>query len=510
MDEVNNIEDEIKLLRYMSIAHYILIITSIYLNIVGINEFYYSSKIYYGFLKYSIILVIIYIIFPTSLLIIVPIFKKNLQILNILKYLTFIFIIISFIVGLLKNISVWKSSTEAENFTKYCPYHYSVELINSFIEKDKSDSKICKMRTCFLYLIDDNKPLKYSYLCNFDSSYNFENKNVGKTYKRINEVGNEIVSNLYINCNKVKNITTTDKAFEKYINLCNKNIYYKCELFEHPKDKDSTSVNNQESCPALNYGKTAFLLSISFLVIDILCFVFLFYMEYLILKKTVYMIQFSPVEIKNDNQDTINSTIKNNDNQQNNNDIENNIPEFKKEATETIIVAEMRNNEELFITPRRIKEDDTNVSQKKESKIINLKAASNVKLLNLLDGEKGDLDSNENHLEIKINNNKFNENKRNKKLKFASNQETFFQSMDTVSIPIKSPINNNLKKSKAYLNTVNSFKEQQETQKNNQNNNQSINQNNEEDEKNNNNKDGNDIHATETKRIVINKLNFEK
>ena len=42
MDEVNNIEDEIKLLRYMSIAHYILIITSIYLNIVGISEFYYS------------------------------------------------------------------------------------------------------------------------------------------------------------------------------------------------------------------------------------------------------------------------------------------------------------------------------------------------------------------------------------------------------------------------------------------------------------------------------------
>ena len=144
-----NINNEIKLLRYISIAHFIIIITSIYLNILGINEFYYTSKIFYSFVKYSLILVIITIIIPTSLLIL-PLFKNNLKILILMKYLILSFIILISIDGILKNISVWKSSVEAESFTIYCPYHYTVELIDSLYEKGNINSEICKKRSCFL------------------------------------------------------------------------------------------------------------------------------------------------------------------------------------------------------------------------------------------------------------------------------------------------------------------------------------------------------------------------
>ena len=70
--------------------------------------------------------------------------------------------------------------------------------------------------------------------------------------------------------------------------MCNRNAYYKCELFENPKNEDFTSVNNKESCPGLSYEKTAFLLSISFLLIDIICFTFLFFGIFNSKKNSIY------------------------------------------------------------------------------------------------------------------------------------------------------------------------------------------------------------------------------
>lgn len=508
-EENNNILNEINLLRYISISHYIIIITSIYLNVVGVKEFFFSSKILYAFLKYSLILVIIFTAIPT-LLVLAPLFKKTLNYLIVLKYLTFAFLIISFIVGILKNISVWKTSSEADSFYSYCPYHYSIELVDSMIKKGKLNSDICKTRSCFLYSKNEEKSLGYSYLCNYDSSKDFESKNIGKKYARINEFGEEIDSDFYIKCRKIKDTSIDDQTFDKYLNLCNRIVFYKCELFENPKELDFTSVNNKESCPGNNYEKTAFLLSVSFLIIDIICYAFLFFVEYLFLKKIIYMLQFPQNGERKDNQGTVDSTVKNNNNQQcNNRDNNNNESEFKKEPTETIIVAEYRNNENLIISsPRKTENEEiiTKIAEnKKDISIANLKKTSNIKLLNLFGNDKAiDRKTNLNDLEININNGNFNENenRRNINIKLTTNQETVFQSFDIGTNIINSPINKKIKDAKIKLNTIDPENSQSQQIKY-QNQNQII----EEDEKENNAK-GADAKVIRTKKILIRKLHL--
>ena len=438
MNRIQNLNDEIKLLRFICIAHYLIIIVSLYLYFIGIKEFYYSSKIFYGFMNYSIVFIIIYIIIPSSLLLLaIPLLKKNIKFYKILKFLTFSFIIISFINGVLINVSVWKTSTEAGNFIVNCPYHFSQSLLSTIINKENNAdkdgySKICKTRICTLYSEDDTNDLPYKYLCNYNSLNDFKNKNDETIYKRINSEGNEISSNAFIQCSKIKNITFPDENIKKYLNLCDKNIFYNCELFEKPKEKDFNSVNNIEICPGKNYEKTAYLLSVSYALIDIICFTFLFFIEYLVVANLLNII-LSP-EANNQNMETINSTIKNKSNQQNSNNVNenNNTPEYQKEPTQTIIVATPQDNERIFITPKKIENEDdiiTKVTQKDENRIQNLKTTSNIKLLNLalVDSEKRDIyneneNENDNKKELKIRHHKENTNtkKRKKKLNITN------------------------------------------------------------------------------------------
>ena len=70
------------------------------------------------------------------------------------------------------------------------------------------------MRSCILNSINEDKSLGYSYLCNYDFSKDFQSKKIGKTYTRINEFGEKINSNLYIQCTKLKNISTNDETFK--------------------------------------------------------------------------------------------------------------------------------------------------------------------------------------------------------------------------------------------------------------------------------------------------------
>ena len=201
-------------------------------------------------------------------------------------------------------------------------------------------------------------------------------------------------------------------------------------LFQKPKKKDYTSVNNKDSCPGKNYSNTAYLIGISSILIDIICFFFVFFAEYLIIRKITNIIQLSKTNQKQD-QATINSTINKNEQQNDNN----NNQEFKREPTEIIIVASPDNHkDELIITLDRrnnerydknsvVENANTNLSNEKQQKIINLKSkSSNTKLLNFNFFESDPIDIDNNN-EIKLN--QKNENRDNKKI--ATNQETIFK-----------------------------------------------------------------------------------
>ena len=443
------LNDEIKLLRFICIAHYLIIIVSLYLYYMGLTQFYYSSKIYYGFMNYSLIFKIIYIFIPSLLLLLsIPSLKKNLKFFKFLKYLTFSILIISFIVGILICISVWKTSTEAVQFKFNCPYHFSQSLLKTIINKEKNKNgkdghyDICDVRICTLYSEDDTNDLSYNYLCNYNSLNDFEYKNDGTIYKRINSEGNEISSQSFIQCSKIKSNTFSDDEFIKnYLNLCNKNAYYNCALFEKPKENDINSVNNKELCPGINYEKTAYLLSVSFMLIDIICFDFLFFVEYIIM---INLIKISQIPEENsqirENVETINSTVKNKSNQQNSNINENNnTPEYQKEPTQTIIVAETRQNEneDILTTPIKSENDEmtTGITQKEGNRIQNLKTKSNIKLLNLalVDSEKRDI-YNENENGNENGNEDGNENDNNKKLKLNNRKESIKKKHKKINI----------------------------------------------------------------------------
>ena len=221
---INNASKEINIIRYVSIAHYIVIIISIYLNYLGTKKFYFSSEINYNILKYSMIFLIIFIIIPTLLLILVPIYKNTIQVINFLMILCYIFLLISFIIGLLINISIWITSSKAESFTANCPYHFNNSLLNIIMEKNNKKSEICENRKCILYSEND-EALGYSYICNFNSLNDFKSRNNGTIYKRINKEGNEISSNSFIKCSKL-NVSISEPIIENYLILCNDNEYF--------------------------------------------------------------------------------------------------------------------------------------------------------------------------------------------------------------------------------------------------------------------------------------------
>ena len=452
---IYNFEKEIKILRYINLSHYIVIIVSLYLYFIGNEEFYFTSKTLYIFHKYSLIFLILIIINPTLLIIAVPSYKNNKKAINSLKKFTFIFLFISFVIGLLINISIWKTSTGAKLFTKNCPFHFNESLLNSTLEKylkEKSknnDKKIrfCNIRNCLLYNEDENTPLGYSYICNYDSFADFKYKNNGTLYKRISSNNNVISSNEYIKCSKIKSISTNNNILLTYINLCEENTFYNCELFDKPKEEDVNSINNKESCPKSSYEKTAFLLGISYLLIDIICFSFLFLIKLFILIKMEYVLQLPPQnnERNKENQDTINSTI-NKNNQQNS---------FKKEKTITIIVGEenIKQNNELFIDTLNINSNTniTNITKKdiKKEKIKNLKSMSNLQILNINNISKDEIAicnnrNKKNILQLKINRfNEVNENKDKQILNHEKNRKIEITTIPMHSINIHNYDNDN-------------------------------------------------------------------
>ena len=278
---------EIKILKYISIAHIFFSIISICIHFIGLKKLYFISKILYSFFKYFSILIIFFITIPMTILFLL--YKRNNPSIKILRWIILYFLFIFLITGLLVNISSWKTSIEAELFIKNCPYHYNHSLvkliIDKYFKKNKNKSfKLCDERFCYLNTEVNNNSLSYNYICNYDSSKDFNYKNDGTLYKRIDLNGKEIISNIYISCTQIISILTSDESLFTYSNLCNHNIFYSCELFEQPKEKDITSINNKESCPELNYKIISYLLSSIILLIDLICFSFII-LELFSLKK---------------------------------------------------------------------------------------------------------------------------------------------------------------------------------------------------------------------------------
>lgn len=286
---LHTLNKEIKILKYINIAHIFFSILSICIHIIGFKKLYFISKILYNFFKYLSILIILFTAIPITILIFL--YKRNISSIKILRWIIFYFVFIFFIAGLLVNISAWKTSIEAESFIRNCPYHYNhfhlEQIIDKYFKNNKNKNfRFCDERFCYLNTEVNSNSLSYNYICNYDSSQDLNYKNDGTLYRRIDSNGKEILSNIYIACTQITSILTSDESLITYSNLCNHNIFYNCELFEKPKEKDISSINNKETCPEFNYKIISFLLSAMILLIDVICFSFIF-LEIFALKKLI-------------------------------------------------------------------------------------------------------------------------------------------------------------------------------------------------------------------------------
>lgn len=485
MNEENILVNEIKSLRYINLSFLVVIIVSIYLNFNGLNEYYFIHKILYDLFKYLLILLIIFIIIQILLLILVPIFKNNLKVIKFLRNLTFTLIPISLITGLLINISIWKTATQAKTFTRNCPYHFTPsqlnDIMNEYSKKDNNKKyKFCEIRTCIYYNEVDSNNLPYKYICNYDSSQDFNDKNDDNIqYKRKNSKGNEIKSDVYITCMERMIISVSDEIIKNYLNMCDSYLFYICELFEKPLKIDYTSVNNKNTCPNKSYEKTAYLLGIPFFLVDIICFFFLFLIEFIILRKIELLTQSLSNNNNNhniENNSTINSTIKNNNrNNNNNNNNDEREEEIKKQPTEIIIIGDnniVNENNNSIIGIERTDNNNIIINTTSKDKENNKNKKNNLKLLdiNVFNNDKKNIINNDIiNDEININKIQINNKDKNTKEKNNTNQPTINSSSDGNNMsPIRLPTNDNKnkKQGRINLNIITALESEQELKEN--------------------------------------------
>ena len=200
MDEISSFKKNIV---FIYIVHFIIEIIIIVLNI-----FYYISK-YWINISFKIIfligiILICFLLFFPLISIYVIYFKNNLSksFYNKNKIISFIFLVLRIIIGIILNILFWINISKFPSFYKDCPYNYSDSNLNNLKEKIEQykSNEICQKRICIDYksqfinekIITDNNNeinnnnnididssnLFFNYVCNFDSSKDFDNNEV--------------------------------------------------------------------------------------------------------------------------------------------------------------------------------------------------------------------------------------------------------------------------------------------------------------------------------------------
>ena len=426
--EQNNIliNKEYKDLKCSLYNHLLLFIVNGILNIIFFVKTYFFNIIYKVFFMMFTIIFIMLIVIPIYPLILL--YKKQLSSIKVklLKKTSLINSIITIIVGILINIILILNIFEIFRFYKECPYNFSYNDIAKIFhinskEKGNIDSKNslkCSDNRCLLIEDNSERSESLSYLCNFDSSFDFESLKNKITHKISgNNNNNEIICSLF----EEKDFENEDyfphKNQEKfyiiqsYFNICSiENNFYRCIRFESPK---VYKIDNNISCPNIydNIINLIFgLISIIFNFLFPLIVTIMQFIKYRNLLKLYENINDERASTrgttKNNSQIQRSSVVNNNDNTENNNNnnyeiliIENN--NRKEEINQHN--NNMINNAELLNINKKsdkiVEDSEENINS--ERKNINYIVTENI------NSEKADNDNDRNNHD-KNNNNKNN------------------------------------------------------------------------------------------------------
>ena len=288
---------EYKNLKCLSYNHFWIFVVITIFNIILFIQLYFMNKIYKAF---YLIGAIIYF-----LLIFIPIYPlwilKNRLLKHKLKLFQKISTIIIFIIlfsGLLVNLVVFLNISRFYSFYINCPYNFSYKdiakifNINYNRDRDKNIqynySKKCSDRRClFIQKHFENISSFFTYLCNFDSSNDFQEYN--------NSINNNINNNIYkneysydtynknytsITCKQLNDISFYDEQLfldkkeeeifiiKSYYKICSsKYAFYICDKYEKPEKYD---LNYNYSCPNNSDDTFIILIAVISIIFNIL------------------------------------------------------------------------------------------------------------------------------------------------------------------------------------------------------------------------------------------------
>ena len=201
---------------------------------------------------------ILYIIFPVYPLIIIFLKKYKIKIINSVKKFTLILLIITITFGLVVSIVLLINSLNSKIFCKECPFNLNLSHLNAvfkdYYSKTPDENEIkneCNSRRCILDREESDEEYPYYYLCNYDPSEEFDEKE----YKRLLQNGSEISTEKQIKCRSVtaqyELLNLNKLELHHYLELCYylADFYY-CQRFNKPEKYYNLDL--ELSCPETN------------------------------------------------------------------------------------------------------------------------------------------------------------------------------------------------------------------------------------------------------------------
>jgi hypothetical protein len=304
--EINELAlpSQLKKLNTSLINHlWIFPIISVMNLILGI-KMYFIYKAYQAFYLICTIIFILFIFIPVYPIILL---KRNLFIkkAKYLKKISFINIFIILFFGILMNLMAGLNIWVLFLFYKECPYNFTYNDISKLFNiKYSEDNKEnmnyndygkCSENRCLLLKENNNPVNDYYFLCNFDSSFDFQslNNKIVKTFfgTKINNNSSEIICDLFME-EEFDNFTIGNDeelyVIKSYFNICSsKNDFYKCVRYEKPKKYE---IKFDFTCPVISDNIVCIIIEIIAFTFNIVVSLVITSLEYIIQKKIVELL----------------------------------------------------------------------------------------------------------------------------------------------------------------------------------------------------------------------------
>jgi hypothetical protein len=337
MQNQNNILESIKPLKYCYIFHFILYVLIFVLHFVLYKKLYWLNIIFIKIFLFSTYFGILFYLLPLIPIILIYFKHFKLKLFPAFKKLTFIFFILSIIIGLLTSIILCLNTIYSKTFCKECPLSYSLSNLNYTFKQyygKKIENKYiknkCNIKRCILYNKNINEIYAYTYLCNYNLNDQKNNNKKNEKFQRNLPNGTKLFSNTEFICKELDSsyryISFNNNEYYKYLDLCfDLTNFFICKRFSKPINY--YNIKSNELCPEENYLLLLYIILASVIITDIIISFFPWCIEYISFKRILILL----------NSNNINS-ISSTSTKKSTNNSNNNQENFKKEETIIIII----------------------------------------------------------------------------------------------------------------------------------------------------------------------------